>query len=709
MAKPINRRVAVRSSDTVVGAEVHARGAHQTGPSKSVLNAQTLSSALGLAGQVSLQRTEKQVAAGALAAQQGDVDIDTLRAQEKSGAWVKGAEQIIGRARAIEDEAAMQEWYATEFDKDKDITVLRTELNAWQKDRYEGIDPGIAKEVAPYLSRGANALMKAHGASETAEGVAMVQNGLATSTNEWLSRPAAERTAEEWKSQREEYTSMYPTREQGLQALASNMANAAILGKSELDLAENPMFEQMRTNPATRDIVSEGIKEAKRIRVKDYMENTKVQRALVEAEADSLIASGDFDSAMAFIAAESSAREDGNPPNLTEGEVDALVGKMYGVSSKQVLTPLMVQHMDEGNVYAIPSKWGDAAFDAWYGQAQEKYDPADLGQRVVQRVVNAGWMPTRLKDMMEMANPGNPELMGEAHAMYTAFEADYPGALAGGLISERALEEIEAYDQLSQDYPAERVVELMRGEHNPATYNQWTAEEKRTAQTDALSEVADVNWSWTELQENPLLKAKVDKRMRYFAGFGMTPEKAAEMAVKDIDSKHQVLGGELFDSASPWGAKGEEVIDYILDQEEYEGSKIVPVPGEPNYAIIKDEDSMFAAGTRVRVADLVSQFDSNEERLLNEAAAQRNARVRESHKEEAIDRMFPGMGRAVFAEPGQAQLDLRDRRQAAWDSKTEAEKDAVFTQIAAEEAAEAESRRAAATRITNNPNFAKAL
>jgi len=148
------------------------------------------------------------------------------------------------------------------------------------------------------------------------------------------------------------------------------MANAAILGKSELDLAENPMFEQMRTNPATRDIVSEGIKEAKRIRVKDYMENTKVQRALVEAEADSLIASGDFDSAMAFIANESSTREDGNPPNLTEGEVDTLVGKMYGVSSKQVLTPLMVQHMDDGNVYAIPSRWREPAFAAWYGHGQ---------------------------------------------------------------------------------------------------------------------------------------------------------------------------------------------------------------------------------------------------------------------------------------------------------------------------------------------------
>lgn len=710
MAKPITKRVGVQSSDIVIGSEIHARGAQQTGPSKAARNAAALGQFLGTTGvQLSGEHEQREAEAGALAAQHGDVTEATLRAQEKSAAWVRGAEQIVGRARAIEDEQAMHEWYATEFDKNKDLPTLRGELNAWMKDRYEGTDPGVAGEVAPYLARGAASLMKQHGDSETLEGVAMVQNGLATSTAEWLARAPEDRTAEEWKSQRDEYTAMFPTREAGLMALASNMSQAAIASGDESDLKNNPMFEQMRTNPLTREVINAGISEAKKIRIATYIENTKVQRALVEQEAKQIILQGDTQASLAFIAEHSVSPGEGLPADFTEGEVDALINDIYNTSSAAVLTPLMVEKFNQGLVSSIPKKFRDPAFDAWFADAQNKYPPEEVGARTVQRIVRGGWMPTQIKDQMQFANPGNPESMEAAGALLKAFDAESPGAI-NGMIDDQSRMQLEAYNRLTEDFSPERAVEMMQGEHDPSLYNQWTPTEKREALANALSEVADINWSLVELEQNPMLKRQVEREMRYYAGFNMVPEKAAALAVKNIDSKHQIVAGQQFSNASQWGPEAELVVKHALSREGVEGSQIVPIAGEPNFAIIQDEGSMWAGGERVRITDLVTAYDTAKANDLNIAAAHRNERVRMKYQEEAVDRAFPGMARSIVFAPrhpsniGQPQLDLRDRRQAAWESLTPVEQDAIFTKLAEEDAAdkaslEAAKRKAFSTRM----------
>jgi len=111
MAKPATKRVSVASSDVAVTPSVHAPSAVQT-QSRAGQNAAAIGQALNLGAGILKIKGEADTAAGTLAAQKGEVDEETLRKQEKSAAWVTGAEKVIGRARAIEDEAAMQVWYA---------------------------------------------------------------------------------------------------------------------------------------------------------------------------------------------------------------------------------------------------------------------------------------------------------------------------------------------------------------------------------------------------------------------------------------------------------------------------------------------------------------------------------------------------------------------------------------------------------------------
>lgn len=708
MPKPITRRARVQSSDTFVGAEIHASGAQQTGPSAAARNAAALSSALNLGSKFALDRKQarqdEDLAAGTLAAQQGDVDIETLRQQEKSAAWVKGAERVIGRARAIEDEAALKEWYASEFDKNKDLPTLRKEMDAWMKDRYDGLDPGIAGEVAPYLSRGANALMKAHGDSETAEGAAMVANGLSTSTAEWLSRSPDERTPEEWDAIRNEYTALYPTREAGLKALAEDVANSMVLHGNELGVAENPMFEKLRTNPATREIMQAGIEEAKTKRIKAHLEATKIERGMAYAELTQLGNAKDTKGFFEKLKEYSTADADG-VSLLTEGEVQTQIGNFYSTTGKAVLTTSMVERYGEGNGNQIPKELRDEAFDAWFAQVAGDYPEEEVVPRAVERIVKNGFIPGRIKDMFETASPSNPERWSQAYAFYQQFEAQSPGELAQ-YIKESKLKEFEAFDMLSTDYGPQQAAELMRGEHDPKLFDEWTREEREIALKDVLDAATDIPWSWSEIEDTPRLRKHIESRMRFIAGFNYPPEQAAQFAMAEISKRFQIIDGEMYPAESPWGDAGDDAAEWFRTTQA-ENVRLVPVGGEPGYVWVRPSDSLLpTAGNKVRISDIARDYADHRSMVRDEAASARNAKVTEKRRQEAMSRLFPALPKSVSFGPAQDQINAQ--REAAWSALTPSEQDAIFTDMRREQEADIASRKRMANKYRdnarNNPN-----
>ncbi len=256
-------RVAVQSSDQFVGTGVHAPSFVRTPSSSLADTAAALEGFLKVGGAARADylsdKRKKDIAAGTLAAEKREVDPETLRQQEHSAAWVYGAEKVLGRARAITDGAELLKRYESEFDKNQSVPELRHWLDEQMNGLYAGADAGIAREAAPYLSRSAERILATHGQYEAADAKANVANALATGTIDALKNGIM--TSERWKQTRDEYTGLADTKELGLKALTDDIIDYAIQAKDETIL-DNPLFEHLKMNTATRDLWTAGYEKA---------------------------------------------------------------------------------------------------------------------------------------------------------------------------------------------------------------------------------------------------------------------------------------------------------------------------------------------------------------------------------------------------------------------------------------------------------------
>ena len=281
MAKQSNKRVRVASSDQVSTRTVNAQIGLPARRSKTADNATAIQAALGIIGtgvelkkesddeqfalrfnKARLQQEQLRIqqeadaisdeAAGTRAAQTGEVTEENLSDKERSAAYVLGAEAVIGRGRALEDGRRMTADFERDFDKRGDLADADEWINEWQKNNYEGMSQGIATVAAPELINSRERLLDSYGQEQTAEIRAEVRNGLNLGMVAFVKDPDAD--FHEWYSRRNEYTATLG-KTAGNLALANDVASG-ILSAGDERLLDNPIFKLLRTNPATRDILS---------------------------------------------------------------------------------------------------------------------------------------------------------------------------------------------------------------------------------------------------------------------------------------------------------------------------------------------------------------------------------------------------------------------------------------------------------------------
>ena len=694
-SRQANSRVRVASADTSPTLSAPAQVGLPTDTGGAGETAQALQAALGLAGQYVGTKAAIDRDAGTLAAQQGQVDEETLRQQEQNAEWVLGAEKVLGQSRAIQDEAQMKADFAAEVDPNASAGEAREWMNEWMAARYEGADPGIGQVAAPFLARGADDILGQHTQTQAENTKQEVRHGLSVNTDEWLRRE--DKTPEEWAEVREEYTDLYRSKSEGLVALANDMAAAVRANGSDL-LLQDPMFEKMKTNPATRDIIDRALSEGKAARTKEWTRTNQIEVGEHIARVNQAAEAGNLASFQQLLI-------EGNTPNdagvvmMSQAQTTAAISAFYKQSLTDQTMPVMIEKFLTGTA-GIPSDDIDEVLAASEAALVEQgMAPEQIEDTLIARAVQAGALPEKYNDILDRANPANPDSMAAANDVYARMvEVDptYPQYH----LKEKQRQKMEQWQSLRRHYTDEEAAEQMKLQ-DASIYDGYKREDVNNALDDAINEVTDIPWSWNEIQRTPQLNRMVQDRIRYFASFpGNTLEQASELAVADIQTRTQIVEGVLFNSNSPWGEEGDAVARLELDRlEEFHDTpyEIVAHPNNPKMVFLKPQDALFGEVTdAVHIEDLVRSHKAEQKRIREEAAAQENANMKASIVEEAKSRAFPEMKAVNSFAPKEA--DTRAQRDAAWDALPEADKKGMYDAIEEEFRVEQEIRDAQAKR-----------
>ncbi len=702
-----SRRVQVQSSDTFVGTGVYAPS-NVRARSQAAENAFALSEALGFAAQATGEfverRNEREMQAGAEAAARGDFNEQELHELEKSAAFVYGAEQILAKERAIIDEAAAIEYYQTEVDKSLSPSEVDEVMDAWWKERYEGISTGMARLVLPNMQASRERILANHINMQTQETQDQLLEAQGTVMQDALRTDSYDHAVFREQSNR------LLGKDATNQLITANAIEFAMseLDETVLDRDEWAMLREHRVYgpqiaQARAQVRTARIDARKAAETADRAFAYEGLRQMAEARDPSVIG----------LIYDSATPDAEGVAIISESEAQGLLKMYYDAGESEAITISMIDLIDQGlGGRDIPPAQYDEAFQAWVTAKQEQFaasnpdaDPAAAAESLrvltVERIAANGKMPGWMKRNLETASPTNEARFGEGYALYEEFEANHPG-LVHSMINENAVRQFEMYDELSRDFGPEGALERMRN-FDRSLVSEVTRDERDQAIGDIVDSVTDIPWSLREIQETPKLRRLVNDRFDYMIGLGLPVERAAEFAMNDLEQRFIIIDRQLYPASSPWGPNGNDAAEWYRGMQETHGTgpiRFDPVPGEPNFVYVTPEESVLpAAGERISIAAIANGYEGHLHAETVRAARDRNAEVRDEYIERAKDHLY-GPDRTIRA--GSEFFVQDQNRDARWEALPEAEQNMVIDRLVEQDQLDDEARRERGRRSMQN-------
>jgi hypothetical protein len=687
-----NERVRVSSSDVAIGTGVYAPSAIAADDS-AARNAEALQRALGIGAEAFADHRQRNLdegaAAGELSVQQGGTTEQTLAGMgtpenARAAGWVLGAERELARSRAIQDEAALVDWYTNEFDKTKDLLTLREQLNGRMQSLYGDADAGVAKQAAPFLKRAADRIMAAHGEAQAAETRAQVAQSLSINLGEFLARPASERSQEEWDGRRQVYMSLLGKTE-GLQALAADLATH-VVSKADESILDEPMFALIRSNPTTRDVLDGAYADARKLRISGRLAAETYERA---ATYEGLYQMAEAKDGNVLELVRQATTPDADGQLLIEqGQAQTILRKYYDVSVKEGVTPVMVRQWGDGlfGVYG-DTKYEDEAASLAIQQHSAVYGPEAARTWAVERSVANGGLPPFIEQMMTRANPANQTSWPQALEWYTSFKAQQPEFLESQL-PDHVKQTFESYLILAEDLGDQGAIERLTNGYDKSLIDKVTRDEREDAMQSIMGEVTDLPWSWREVEETPALRQMLDRNFNHMVALGYGPEKAAEWALERTRRSTVVVDGRLWPANAGWGPDPDGTVtqlkaDYAARMGyDVDDVEVLPVPRQPTSVYVRSVNGLDVE--RVELATANQRFTEVQRNLALERTAVADAEKRDRYTELAKQSLWPRLHEDPFA--------LAEREH-MWGQMSPAEQRAAIEAIAEQERIEVQEQR----------------
>lgn len=654
------RRVQVASSDQASSLGVHAPSVVQT-RSKAADQAFALSNALGFAQKFAGEQIQAKQArddeAGALAAMKGEFTDEELHTMQKSAAYVRGAQRVLAKQRIVEDAAAAQEWYQTEFDKGAGLDDLRAGLNKFWADRYEGISTGLAREVAPLMAQTSDKLMTAHAGFQAEQTQIDVETAIVSSASAAFETGAM--NAEEWKVARSDAIELAGKDRANELLFAAVEQHVAATGNP--DVWDEPYLEMLKTNPKFAQRAAKSRGDAAKAQRKAYEDATVLERAAIEA---TLIESAQAGSPTTMT----DLRNQFEAGNVDE-EIVRNVTKQYAnaVVEFQVADDF-VERYTRGATAALDLSDADYSdrSKAAFGFLVEQNGEAEGTAMFLDGIVKNGRMPTWVKRRLDAASVSNPDEFAASYAWYSTMMSADP-LKTRQLVTERTQTLFDSYELMRADY-GDAAMDHMQNV-DPSLVANVPKTDYNDYLDDAIGEVEDGPWFNNLDEADPYTRKIVKQRYNHMLSLGRLPEKAAEFAVADIKKRYTIRDGKLWPNAARPPAQ--PVLDYVKksyqqtdeDNREYE---IVPAMNRPGFAWVRPQGALAYGGELVRVDDMTEGYRMDQSASREAAFAQKAAETKSEHLNEAMQRAT-----GLYSLPHDKSVmgdNMRQAQQDAWNA-----------------------------------------
>jgi hypothetical protein len=617
------RRVQVASSDQASSLGVHAPSVVQT-QSKAASQAFALSNALGFgmefAGQQIQRKQGIDAEEGALAAARGEFTDEELHTMEKSAAYVRGAQKVLAKQRIVEDAAAAQEWYQTEFDKGAGVAELRAGLNDFWKSRYEGVSTGLAREITPLMADTSQKLMTAHAAFQAEQTQADVESAIVTSATAAFGNGSM--NAEEWNVARQDAIAL----------AGKDRANDLLFASIEQHVAasgdpavwDEPYLEKLKTNPKYQQRAAKSQDDARKAQAKAFQDRTVFERAAIEAH--------NIERAQAGDASVLTDMRQQYADGLVDEEIVRNVHKQYANAVANGLQDEIQTKAFFDGVSAYhdlnDSDYNDLV-KASYVELMQK-DPENADALLADGIVKNGRMPTFMKRILDSASPSNPENFEQAYGVYNTLRQADPAGYHR-LVTEETKMKFDSYEILLNDNPKNAM--QMLTEVDTSRIANVDQQDYRQHLDDAISDVVDGPFFNNLDDADPSVRQLVKKRYNHMIAIGYTTDKAADFAVADIQQRYTIVKGRLWPNTAGWTEDPTPVLEYV--QKSYEQTdeagreyEVVPATGRPGHAWVRPIGSLAFGGEPVRVSDMEAGYRMDQKALRDQEAVRAQAEVK---------------------------------------------------------------------------------
>lgn len=692
-----NRRVQVASSDQASSLGVHAPSVVQT-QSKAAGQAFALSNALGFAQEFAGEQIKlkqgRDEEAGSLAAMNGEFTDEQLHTMEKSAAYVRGAQKVLAKQRIVEDAAAAQEWYQTEFDKGAGLDELRSGLNDFWKSRYDGISTGLAREVAPLMAQTSEKLMTAHAINQAEQVNSDIQTAITTSAAAAFENGSMDAT--EWSVAREDAIALVGKDRANELLFAAVEQSVAKSGNP--DVWDEPYLEMIKTNPKYAQRAAKSQDDARKSQKTAFDKATIVQRARIEADLNVRAEAGD-PAVLTDLSNQLAAGmvDEGIVRTVTKKYADAVVAGTEQAAGTDAFHNATTSYLDLNNEdYNAVSKAALSELVAEHGE-EEGY------AMFLDGVAKNGRMPQFLDRMMKNASPANPEGFDQAYQVFSTIrQADPAGSHK--LFTDETQTLFESYEVLVNDYGDPQIAVQKLNEIDPSLVGKVDRGDYNDALSDAIGKVEDGPFFNNLDEADPYTRKLVTKRMNHMIAMGYAPEKAAEFAVNDIKSRYAIADGKLWPNTAGFQSDPTSVLEYTreryskLDAEGRE-VEVVPNMARPGYAWVRPKGSLPFAGEPVKVSDLDAHYRTDQKRIRDEALmatqAETKADLMLRAKQRATGLYSLSLDKSVMGDR------LRQAQDDAWYKLSPAARQKVIDDIEAEDQARRDDR----IRRASNPDI----
>lgn len=697
MARQRNTRVAVQSSDRFVGTSVHAPSNAQADQG-AARKAAALGEFLGFAGDFAAEQIQvkqgKDAAEGATAAMNGEFTDEELHTMEKSAAFVQGAQKVLAKQRIIEDAAAADHWYQTEFDKGAGLDELRSGLNEFWKGRYDGVSTGIAREIAPLMAQTSDNIMASHAKFQAAT----THEQLVEAQGQVLDQMFEAGNYDQWSKIREEGNGVIGKDE--FNRVAVDAINRHALESLDEKVWDLPQFAKLKENKKFSETIGKGINNARIARHKAAETATINQQGEELARLGMAADAGD-PNFPDWMARATTKQDSGVHLVESDDAAKALWARWYTANSKPSDESLNASLWAEGSGRHIKDDAGrdTAAMQDASAHAESIADKNPALQEedvkaiarayLIERSTTNNYLPKQLKGELEIS-PTHPRFV-DAYELYKTFEGERKGWV-GHEIDPRVTRSFGAYARhLRETGDTKKAIERISA-FDRGLYEAIKPEDRTKAEDKIVDTLRDgFMFGDNDINDSHRLRSIVTEDFRYYVESGMPYEMAIEESYNNLSDRYSVVDGELYDINDGWGkdaqkaanmAKEALAIDYEettfwTGRPDISDISIIPTPGKQGYVRVALAGALQSLGsmTDVPIADLMANYNDAEEaiNILSAKASEdeKSADVIERAKAE----LTPIPVQFSYKHPELYQ-QLLEQRETKWNSLTQAQRDA---------------------------------